>query len=311
MSNRLKAHLALLLVNVAYAANYIVAKGIMPTYIGPSGFIVFRVTGALVLFFLIKTQVKEKIARKDWFRLMLAGLFGVAINQLLFFNGLSITSPINASIIMTSNPIMVLIISHLLIREKITKTKLLGVLIGGAGAVLLLLSTKGQSHGNATFSGDLMVFINAMSYGIYLVMAKPLLKKYKPITVIFWVFFFGWLFIMPIGFQQATMVNWSEMPVSIIGGVFYVIVITTFLVYLLNIFALKYVSPSVASTYIYLQPVLAGFFAWLYDQLTNHAIGYSQDITWFKGFTTILIFIGVYLVGKSTPVKQKETNVSG
>ena len=116
MNKVLKAHLTLILVNVVYAANYLVAKGIMPDYIGPSGFIVYRVTGAVILFFIIKTRVKETIEKKDWIKLGLAGLFGVAINQLLFFNGLNLTSPINASIIMTSNPIMVLIISHLLIR---------------------------------------------------------------------------------------------------------------------------------------------------------------------------------------------------
>ena len=303
MNKILKAHLTLLLVNVVYAANYLVAKGIMPDYIGPSGFIVYRVTGALILFFIIKTRVKEKIEKKDWITLALAGLFGVAINQLLFFNGLNLTSPINASIIMTSNPIMVLVISHLLIRESITRSKLLGILIGGAGAVLLLLSTKGQDQGHASFWGDMMVFINAMSYGIYLVIAKPLLKKYSPVTVITWVFFFGWLIVTPIGLNQAMEVDWMAMPVNIIWGVVYVVIFTTFLVYLLNIQALKVVSPSVASTYIYLQPVLAGLFAWLYDHFTNNDQGYSQDITWFKLFTTLLIFFGVYLVGRSSSTK--------
>jgi len=303
MNKVLKAHLTLILVNVVYAANYLVAKGIMPDYIGPSGFIVYRVTGAVILFFIIKTRVKESIAKKDWIKLGLAGLFGVAINQLLFFNGLNLTSPINASIIMTSNPIMVLIISNLLIRERITKSKLLGIIIGGAGAVLLLISTKGQIQGHASFWGDMMVFINAMSYGIYLVIAKPLLKKYSPITVITWVFFFGWLIVTPIGLKQATEVDWAAMPINIFLGVVYVIIFTTFLVYLLNIQALKIVSPSVASTYIYLQPVLAGLFAWMYDYFSNNEQGYSQDITWFKVFTTLMIFFGVYLVGRSGSAK--------
>lgn len=299
MSKVLKAHFILLLVNVVYAANYLVAKGIMPDYIGPSGFIFYRVTGSVILFFIIKSRIKEKIDKKDWLKLALAGLFGVAINQLLFFNGLNLTSPINASIIMTSNPIMVLIISNILIREKITKLKLLGIIIGGAGAILLLISTKSQSHGHASFWGDLMVFINAMSYGVYLVIAKPLLKKYNPITVITWVFFFGWIFVSPIGIKQATEVDWAAMPANIIWGVAYVIIFTTFLVYLLNVYALKIVSPAVASTYIYLQPVLAGLFALLFDYISNNQQGYSQDITWFKVFTTLMIFFGVYLVGRS------------
>lgn len=306
MGKLAKAHVTLFLVNVIYAANYLVAKGIMPDYIRPSGFIVFRVTGALVLFLLIRLTVKEKVEKKDYLLFMLAGLFGVAINQLLFFNGLNLTSPINASIIMTSNPIMVLIISHLLIKERITRTKLIGILIGGTGAILLLLSSKSGQQGHANFWGDLMVFFNAMSFGIYLVIAKPLLKKYKPLTVITYAFFFGWLMVTPIGLKQALEVDWTAMPVSVLWGVAYVIVFTTFLVYLMNITALKQVSPAVASTYIYLQPVLAGLFAWIMDRMLQNSDGYSQDITWYKVATTLLIFYGVYLVGKSgRPAYQK------
>ena len=305
MSKRAIAHLALFFVNVIYAANYLVAKGIMPDYIAPSGFIFFRVSGSVLLFILLQSFVKEKVERKDFARLILAGLFGVAINQLLFFNGLNLTSPINASIIMTSNPIMVLIISHIILREVITRNKILGVAIGGFGAVLLLVSAKG-AVGHASITGDLMIFINAMSYGVYLVIVKPLLNKYKPITVIMWVFIFGWCFVLPFGFQQALDVEWSTLPSSVIWGVLYVVIFTTFLAYLLNIFALKIVSPSVASTYIYLQPVLAGLFAFFVDKWYGNTDGYSQDITWFKVLCTIMIFIGVYLVGKKKAVYEKK-----
>ena len=142
MGNRAIAHIALFLVNVIYAANYLVAKGIMPDFVQPSGFILLRVGGAVILFLILKLFVKEKIEKKDYGRLILAGLFGVAINQLFFFNGLNLTSPINASIIMTSNPILVMVISHIMLREVITRNKIIGVLIGGLGAVLLLISTK-------------------------------------------------------------------------------------------------------------------------------------------------------------------------
>lgn len=306
MSKRTLAHIALIFVNVIYAANYLIAKGIMPDYMQPSGFIFYRVTGAVLLFMILQFFVKEKVEKKDFIRLMFAGLFGVAINQLLFFNGLNLTSPINASIIMTSNPILVLVISHMVLREVITRNKIAGVLIGGLGAVLLLLSSRQSGNiGHDSLEGDLMIFINAMSYGIYLVIVKPLLKKYNPITVIMWVFIFGWFFVLPFGFQQAMEVEWKELPNSVLWGVFYVIVFTTFLAYLLNIFALKIVSPSVSSTYIYLQPVLAGLFAYLADYFMNINDGYSQDITLFKVFCTLMIFVGVYLVGKKKAVYEK------
>ena len=306
MPRRGWAHIALFMVNMIYAANYLVAKGIMPDFIQPSGFIFFRVGGSVLLFFILHFFIKEKVEKKDFGRLVLAGLFGVAINQLLFFNGLNLTSPINASIIMTSNPILVLIISHIILREVITKMKVLGVVIGALGAVLLLVSTKSGNSIHASVTGDLMVFFNAMSYGIYLVIVKPLLSKYKPITVIFWVFFFGFLFVLPFGFQQAMEVEWSELPISVIWGIFYVIVFTTFFAYLLNIFALRIVSPSVTSTYIYLQPVLAGLFAFLLDHFSENGPGFSQDITWFKLLCTLMIFTGVYMVGRKKAVYESK-----
>lgn len=306
MSKRTLAHIALLTVNVIYAANYLVAKGIMPDFIQPSGFIFYRVSGALVLFYIVFLFNKEKIEKKDIGRLVLSGLFGVAINQLMFFNGLNLTSPINASIIMTSNPILVLVISHIMLREVITKSKIAGVLVGGLGAVLLLLSTKSGGEGHASLTGDVFVFINALSYGVYLVIVKPLLAKYKPSTVIFYVFLFGWIISTPFGFQQAMEVEWEVLPNSIIIGAIYVVVFTTFFAYMLNIFALKIVSPAVSSTYIYLQPVLAGLFAFIADRLLDDMNGYSQDITVFKGFCTLLIFIGVYLVGRKKAVYEKK-----
>jgi len=305
MGKRPIAHITLFLVNVIYAANYLVAKGIMPDYIQPSGFILLRVAGSLLLFLTLHFFIKEKVEKKDFGRLILAGLFGVAINQLLFFNGLNLTSPINASIIMTSNPILVLVISHMMLREVITKNKILGVLIGGAGAVLLLLSTKQGGSQHASLTGDVLIFINAMSYGIYLVIVKPLLSKYKPITVITWVFTFGLIFVIPFGLPQAIEIDWQALPSSVLWGVFYVVIFTTFLAYLLNIFALKIVSPSVSSTYIYLQPVLAGLFAFLADSWFNNENGYSQDITWFKLLCTLMIFTGVYLVGRKKAVYEK------
>lgn len=297
MNKRLLAHIALLMVNCIYAANYLVAKGIMPDHMEPSGFIFYRVSGAFLLFLILFAFSPERVAKKDFPRLILCGLFGVAVNQLFFFNGLNLTSPINASIIMTANPILVLGISHILLKEVITKAKILGVILGGLGAVLLLVSATDGNTGHVSLRGDLFIFINALSYGVYLVIVKPLLKKYKAVTVITWVFFFGLIFITPFGAKQALAVEWSAMPSSILMGVLYVIIGTTFLAYLLNLSALKIVSPSVSSTYIYLQPLLAGVFALLIDYYYNNQDGYSQDITLYKVGCAILIFIGVYLVG--------------
>jgi drug/metabolite transporter (DMT)-like permease len=288
-----QAHLVLFIVGVFYAINYIVAKGIMPTYIGPSGFIFYRVFGATALFWLVHTFIsKEKIQRADLPRFIIAAIFGVAMNQLLFFNGLSLTSPVNASVIMTSNPVLVLLASALILKEAITPTRLFGISLGIIGAlglitlpILLGYSEREWTEGDPL--GDAMILGNALSYGIYLVTVKPLMAKYEAMTVIKWVFTFGCIIVFPFGIEQALEVDWVNMPTPILWGVAYVVICVTFLVYFLNVFAMKTVSPSVVSAYIYLQPVLAGSLSVF--------LGYEK-LHWIKVLAAACIFTGVYLV---------------
>lgn len=289
--NRYRAHIALFVVNLIYGINYTVAKDVMPTYIEPLGFILIRVTGAVTLFWLVSTLFpKERIARKDYPRLILCGAFGVAANQMLFFEGLNLTTPINAAIIMTSNPVLVLIMSALLIRERITWLKILGILLGATGAIMLITGDGGMDLlDNDKHLGNLLVFLNATSYALYLVVVKPLMNSYSPITVIKWVFTFGLLMVAPFGWSQLSHVEWGSMPVEILGAVAFVVLGTTFLAYLLNTYALKTVNPSVVSIYIYLQPALAAIFAL--------AVG-SDSLTPIMLASAAMIFTGVYLVSR-------------
>jgi drug/metabolite transporter (DMT)-like permease len=180
---QLRAHLALFLVNTFYGANHVIAKGIMPNILSPNVFIFLRVAGATSLFWLIHLfrKNREKIARKDLPRLGACGLFGVAINQLFFFHGLNLSSAINAGIIMTLNPIMVVILSYFILKEAITTYRVVGIMLGATGAILLTISSSSRSSELAL--GDFFLLINAASYAIYLVIAKPLMMKYKPLTV--------------------------------------------------------------------------------------------------------------------------------
>ncbi len=290
MNTNLKAHLAILGANVIYGVNYSIAKDVMPEYILPFGFIFCRVLGALLLFFAIGSFIREKVDRKDLLKLAVCGFFGVAANQLMFFYGLNLTNPINAGIIMTSNPILVLIASAIILKTRITANKIFGITLGIAGALIILLFKKGFAFGSDTIVGDAFIFLNALAYGIYLVLVKPLMSKYKPITVIKWVFTFGFIYVIPFGFFQANAIEWSTFNSEIWAKFLFVIIGTTFLAYLFNIYGLKRLSPSTVSTYIYLQPVIAAFFA----------ISVGKDsFTWIKLIAAILIFSGVYLVSKS------------
>ena len=183
------------MVNALYGASHVIAKGVMPDFLTPSVFILYRVVGAVALFWLIKILfVKEKVAVKDFLLLGACGMFGVAVNQMCFFHGLSLSSSINAGIIMTVNPILVVILSFFILKERITVRKSVGILIGATGAILLTL-TAGTGNGDSVF-GDVLLFVNAASYGLYLVLVKPLMQKYSPLTVITYVFSFGLLYIL-------------------------------------------------------------------------------------------------------------------
>ena len=298
--NTYKAHLALLGANVIYGANYLIAKGIMPDKIGPSAFIFLRVVGAGLLFWLVKSFIKERVDRKDFPRLILCGLLGVAANQLLFFHGLNLTSPIDASIIITSIPVMVLIFSAFILKEKITTNKILGLTVGAIGAVLLIWYGN-SSGGTSSILGNMFVFLNACSYALYLVVVKPLMAKYNAITVITWVFFFGFFFMFPFGFSDILTTDFAAFDLNTYLVIGFVVLFTTFLAYLFNIYALNYVAPSVNSSYVYLQPAVSFIMVSIYAYALNHT-EYAQDINMVKILSCLLVISGVYLISK--PVKK-------
>jgi len=296
-----KAHLALLGANLIYGANYIIAKGIMPDMIGPSAFIFIRVVGAIILFWILKSYVKEKVDKKDFPLLVLGGLLGTATNQLFFFHGLNLTSPVDASIIITAIPVLVLIFSAFILKERITKNKLIGIIIGAIGAILLVWYGQ-SSGGTSSLLGNIFVLINSISYALYLVLIKPLLKKYSPITVISWVFLFGFIFVFPIGIQDVLTTNFEAFTIHTYVTIAFVIIGTTFLAYLFNIYALSKVSPSVNSSYIYLQPAISFIMVSIYAFVLGHE-EYAQDINLVKIVSCLLVIIGVYLISKK-PVEK-------
>lgn len=301
IKNTTKAHLALLGANIIYGANYIIAKGVMPDKIGPSAFVFLRILCAGLLFWLVKSFVKVKVNKKDLGVLALCGLLGVATNQLFFFHGLNLTSPIDASIIITSIPVMVLLFSAIILKEHITKQKIIGIVIGGIGALLLVWYGK-NSAGTSSILGNLFIFINVCSYALYLVFVKPLMSKYNPITIISWVFLFGFIWMFPIGIQDVLNTNFEAFTMQTYMTIAFVIIGTTFLAYLFNIYALTYVSPSVTSSYVYIQPVVSFVMVSIYAYTFGNTM-YTQDIDTIKIMSCLLVIIGVYMVSKKPKLK--------
>ena len=302
-ASNLKAHFALFFVNVLYGAGHLLAKGVMPQFLSPPVFILLRVSGAVIFFWALSFFLKQtKISKADVPRFILCGLFGVALNQMFFFHGLNLSSSINSGIIMSMNPIMVAILSFFILKELPSLMRTLGIIIGATGAILLTLT--GSVQAGESVLGDLFLFINAMSYAFYLVLVKPLMSKYAPITVITWVFTFGLGFvcIYPPTLSGLFQTNFIGFPYEIYLKIAYIIIGVTFLTYLLTIYGLKYLSPTVSSSYIYFQPVLVIIFAFLFTFL-NWSADYTDTITIQKMGYMLLIFTGVYLTSKATNKK--------
>ena len=289
--------MALLGANFIYGANYLIAKGIMPEQIGPSAFVFFRILFGGMLFWILKAFVKETVAKKDFPRIILCGLLGAAANQLLFFNGLNLTSPIDASIIITATPVIVLLLSAVMLKERITTNKLIGITIGAIGAVLLIWHSQ-TGVGTSSLLGNVLIFLNASAYGLYLVIVKPLLAKYNSTTIISWVFLFGFFFMLPFGLPEFLTTNFSAFTLNTYLVIGFVVIFTTFFAYLFNIYALNYVSPAVNSSYIYLQPAVSFIMVTIYAYLLSNE-AYAQDINLIKIVSCLLVILGVYLISRS------------
>lgn len=291
MQDKTKAIIAAFIVAIIYGINYTIAKDVMPTYVKPFGFIVLRVLGATILFWVLSVFIaRQKVERSDFLRIFLAAVFGVCLNMLAFFKGLSMTSPISASVIMVTSPIIVLVLSSIILKERITFIKVLGILLGLIGAIVLIIYGQSIIPGDKPFYGNLLILVNATSYGLYLIIVKKLTQKYDSITLIKWLYLFGLILVIPFGFSEVQEIQWQEIPTNIYFNIGFVVVFTTFIAYLFNLFALKELKPTTLSAFIYLQPLIATSYALLNGKDSLNSV---------KVIAAILIFTGVYLVTKS------------
>lgn len=257
-------------------------------FIKPSGFVLLRVIGATALFWLMSIFLpQQKIEKKDYIKLFVAAVFGVVVNMLFFLKGLEYTTPIHASAIMVIVPIIILVLSAIILNERVTKLKILGVVLGLIGALVLTIYGKSARAADNVALGNLMIFLNAISYSIYVILVKKLTEKYNPLTFIKWLFLFGLIMLIPFGYSELQSVKWESFTPYITFSVSFVVIGATFGTYLLNPFALSKLKASTVGIFIYLQPVIAGLFA-----LTMGA----DFIDTFKILAMLLIFTGVYLV---------------
>ncbi len=291
MSKRTLAILAAIGATVIYGLNHTIAKGAMPDYVGPFAFIMLRVGGATILFWLISFfGPKEKIEKKDWGRILACSFLGMVINMLAFFKGLQLSTPINSSVLVTITPIIVVILSALFLSERITLNKGLGIFLGFVGALgLILFGAEIRQDAPNIPLGNFLFILNATCYGSYLILVKKLLEKYHPFNLMKWLFGLAFIINFPITLPEFLEIKWAAMPLWVYGSVAFVVIGTTFLTYLFNIFALTQLKASTVGAFMYVQPLIGILFA---------LFSGKDHLTLIKILATFLVLLGVYLAGK-------------
>ena len=291
MSRRTLAILAAIGATTIYGINHTVAKGVMPTYVKPFGFIMLRVTGAALLFWIISLfGPKEKIAKRDWLRILVCSILGMVINMLSFFKGLQLSTPINSAVLVTITPIIVVILSAFFLSERITLNKGLGVFLGFAGALgLILFGAEVRQDAPNIPLGNFLFVVNATSYGAYLTVVKTLIEKYHPFTLMKWLFTIAVIINLPITLPEVMEIQWSTMPLWAYGSIAFVVIGTTFMTYLFNVFALTELKASTVGAFVYMQPLVGILFA---------LFSGKDHLTLVKVVATAFVLVGVYLASK-------------
>jgi drug/metabolite transporter (DMT)-like permease len=293
LNKNLKPHLAIIGANTIWGLNYVIAKGIMPDFLLPKAIVFLRISGTIVFLWLLHFSLpSKKVEKKDLLKMALCSVFGVMINQTLFFEGLNLTTPISASIIATGTPIYILIFSHFILREKISGLKVFGIMLGAAGAMMIILSAGVGDFRLNTLLGNFMIFASNASWALYLVLIKPLMEKYDSMTI---------MNIFPFSFRIIASSSFAQIPFNIWMSILYVVFINTGFAYYLINYSLKNVSPNVNGIYMYLQPLVASIVAiiWGKDRLT------VIDL-----IAAVLIMAGVYFVTRQQKFKNPQLSVT-
>lgn len=291
MDKRTLALLAALGATTIYGLNHTIAKEVMPTYIQGFGFVQVRLLGAAILFWLVSLFIpQQKIERADVPKMLLCALLGMVVNMLCFFKGIELSTPINSAVLITITPILVFVFSAILIKERLLLPRVVGVVLGFIGAlVLIVFGNEIRQDAPNIPLGNALFILNASSFGLYLVLVKSLSAKYTTVHLLKWLFLFGFIMALPISYPEFSQVNWTDLPYEAVWRFAFVVIGTTFMTYLLNVYALKQLKASTVGVFTYLQPLIGIAYAIMVgaDGLTAYKLG-----------TGSVVLLGVYLVTK-------------
>lgn len=294
MNKNIPAHIGLLCTNLFFAANYSVVKYFTShKYAGPFGFNIIRIAVSLFLFWLLYffEKKKEGIRKKEIITFILCSLTAIVLNQMLFIKGLSYTFPIHASLLTLITPIMIAIIAAYLLKEKLTIEKVIGLLLGLSGALLLIATKEATTQTDNIILGDFLILLSSVAYTFYFILVKPLTNLYNAIHVMRWVFTFGFIVALPLSVSEFSQITWHVFVFKDWCLLFLLSVPGTFLAYVFNAYGIKELSASVAGAYIYSQPVFAVAIAMIF---------LKEELSLIKLVAAILIFAGVFLSNKKS-----------
>ncbi len=296
--NKLNGHIAMFSANVIFGLNIPVSRTLMPEILSPYTLTFFRLGGGMLLFWIASVFVKkEHVPAKDLFLLFFASLFGLTLNQLPYFIGLSMTSPIDASIVITMLPILTMILAAMIIKEPITLMKAVGVLVGASGALLLVFNSHTVHVGKSNFLGNMIIFGAVASFAVYLTLFKNLITRYSSITVMKWMFLFGTIVCFPFCYKPLIQTDFALLTTGTYWRIGYMVIFATFLGYLFLPLGQKVLRPTTLSMYNYVQPIVASMVA----------VAIGIDVFGVeKALSSVLVFAGVYIVTQSKSRAQLE-----
>ena len=304
---KLKGHSSMLGANVMWGLMSPVAKFVMVGgAVTPLVVTDLRITGAMVLFWIASFfQKPERVAPKYLLKLLGASLLAIVFNQGCFIFGVGLTSPVDASIITTSMPLLAMVLAAIYLKEPITGKKVLGIAVGATGALLLILGShqvsEAKAAGNHYIWGDLLVLLAQFSYALYFVLFKNFVNKYSLITIMKWMFTYAFICALPFSYNDLLHTEWKSLQNTEIGALVFIVVGSTFISYVLIVIGQKNLRPTVAGMYNYVQPLVASIVAVCWGMDTFNFV---------KIISVALIFGGVYLVTNSRSKAEMEAVVA-
>jgi drug/metabolite transporter (DMT)-like permease len=297
MKKEFVAHLCLIVESALYAGSYIVASD-ASDFISPFQLTLLRAIFATIIFGTAQLiLVREKVETKDLLLLAACSLFGITVSNVLFFTGLNMTTPVNASLLTLTSPLF-LILFAIVIRGEIEVGKLVGVLIASVGGIILIMGDTGLgAEPTNPLLGNLLVAVSAGAYAVYLTLIRPLLQKYHPLTILKWLFAFGMLYLLPVWGLGLTQIQWAKFTPNVWIALGFILICITFITFLLNTFSLKILDASIVSTYIYTTPLLTALIGVVID-------GASFSVSLI--LASILILFGGFLVSQTNEETTEE-----